>query len=94
LHIGEMAKTETERELTSAEIIRELRGPLPEDDPDMVLENGEYVPRRRAVLTSTEAEAVESVLRDLRALPKGTTLSWPEISGFLRRIHGPHGRRR
>jgi hypothetical protein len=90
----DMAKTDTERELTSAEIIRELRGPLPADDPDMVLENGEYVPRRKAILTPEEAEAVESVLRDLRALPKGTTLTWPEISEFLRRIHGPYDRSR
>lgn len=83
-----MAKTEekVERELTSAEIIRELRGPLPEDDPYMVLENGQYEPRRKAVLSPEEAEAVESVLRDLRALPKGTILPWPEILAFLDRL--------
>src|SRR5688572_287270 len=78
----DMAKTEekTERELTSAEIIRELRGPLPEDDPDMVLENGQYEPRRKAVVSPEHREAVQAVLRDLRALPKGTPNCWTSRS--------------
>lgn len=84
----DMAKTveRSERELSSAEIIRELRGPLPEDDPDMVLENGQYVPRCRAETSPEHREAVEAVLRDLQALPKGTLLTMEEVVAFTRRL--------
>jgi hypothetical protein len=91
LHISGMTKTEekVERELTSAEIIRELRGPLPEDDPHFELVDGEYVLRNPRVLSPAEKEAVQGVLRDLQALPPGTTLPWPDIIALLARLPGP-----
>jgi hypothetical protein len=84
-----MAKTvekEQERELSSADIIRELRGPLPEDDPHFALVDGKYVLRNPKVLSPAETEAVQGVLRDLKALPKGTILTWPEIGAYLARM--------
>lgn len=71
---------------SSADDIRDFRGPLPEDDPDMVLKNGEYVPRNERVLAPDEREAVEALIRELQALPKGTTLTPDEILAFVRRL--------
>lgn len=76
------------RNWTSADVIRELRGPLPEDDPNFELIDGKYVPRRIRELTSEEDDAVQSVLRDLDALPAGTTLTIAEVSALLRRLPG------
>lgn len=75
------------RTWSSADDIRELRGPLPEDDPNFELVDGRYVPRGKPrELSTDEREACESVLRDLHALPKGTTLTIEEIGAFLRRL--------
>ena len=83
-----MAKTEERTELlNSADIIRELRGPLPEDDPDMILVDGRYEPRRRAPeLSPEQKEAFASVVRDLEALPEGKTLTMDEVLAFTSRL--------
>lgn len=83
-----MAKTieKSEGVRSSADYIRELRGPLPEDDPHFELVDGEYVPRRKRELSPEEHEAIEAVLHDLDALPQGTTLTISEISAYLRRL--------
>jgi len=84
-----MAKTvEKKRDRRSADIIRELRGPLPEDDPYMMLENGGYVRREPAEMSPEKKDAVRSVLRDLQALPKGTTLTMEEVAAFVHRLPG------
>jgi hypothetical protein len=71
---------------TSADDIRDFRGPLPEDDPDMVLKDGQYVPRNERVLTAEEEEAVQALIQELQALPKGTTLTADERLAFIRRL--------
>jgi hypothetical protein len=71
---------------SSADDIRDFRGPLPEDDPDMVLKNGQYVPRNEKVLSAEEKEVVEALIGELRALPKGTTLTPDEVLAFVRRL--------
>lgn len=70
--MGKAAEKPKQHEMTSAEIIRELRGPLPDDDPEYqrFLERGETPPR-----SAQEQEAIEAVLRDLRAVPEGTQLT-------------------
>ena len=95
LQSNEMAKTVATRDQervkgpegwTSAGDIRDFRGPLPEDDPDMVLKNGQYVPRNEMVLSPEEREAVQGLIRELKALPKGTTLTPDEMLAFIRRL--------
>jgi hypothetical protein len=90
LHISEMAKVDEKRDSrwSSAAIIRELRGPLPEDDPHFELVDGEYVLRKPFELTPAQREAVEGVIRDLQALPKGTILTMDEIAALVARLPG------
>jgi hypothetical protein len=84
-----MAKTEEKQDRwSSAAIIREMRGPLPEDDPDFELVDGKYVPRKPFELSPEQAEAVEGVLRDLRSRPKGTILTMDEIAELVARLPG------
>ncbi|HYI11077.1 MAG TPA: hypothetical protein VEK57_18615 [Thermoanaerobaculia bacterium] len=71
---------------TSADDIRDFRGPLPEDDPDMILKDGQYVPRNEMVLSAEEREAVLTLIQELKALPKGTTLTADERLAFIRRL--------
>jgi hypothetical protein len=69
---------------SSADMIRELRGPLPEDDPEyqrFIASGGDSVQESHA-----DQEAVEAVLRDLRALPPGTTLTNEEVLAFITRL--------
>ncbi|MEA2464580.1 MAG: hypothetical protein QOJ98_2327 [Acidobacteriota bacterium] len=85
----DMAKSvEKKRDSRSADIIRELRGPLPEDDPYMMLENGRYVRREPVEMSPEQTEAVRSVLHDVRALPKGTTLTIEEVAAYVHRLPG------
>jgi hypothetical protein len=85
-----MAKTREEvaQRFNSAAIIRELRGPLPEDDPYFELVDGEYVPRKPFELTAEQEEAVDGVLRDLHALPPGTILSMDAVAALVARMPG------
>jgi hypothetical protein len=69
----DMAKTvETERAVGSA----------------MLIENGRHVRRGRIEMSPENQEAVRSVLRDLQALPKGTTLTLEEVAAFVHRLPG------
>jgi hypothetical protein len=81
--MAKVAEKTKRQEMTSAEIIRELRGPLPEDDPEYqrFLERGE-TPSRSA----QDEEAIESVRRELAALPPGTKLSNEELFALLDRL--------
>jgi hypothetical protein len=81
-----MAKTAEkpqQKELTSAEIIRELRGPLPEDDPEYQRFMASEGERERS---PQEKKAVEQVRRELEALPEGTKLTNEQVLAFVERL--------
>jgi hypothetical protein len=85
--MGKAAEKTTHHAMTSADIIRELRGPLPDDDPEFQKFLASGGARTRS---ARDQEAAEAVLRDLRALPEGTKLTNEELFAFIQRLPPMH----
>lgn len=80
--MGKAAEKTTQHAMTSADIIRELRGPLPDDDPEFQ----KFLASGEARTSSARDQAVEAVLQDLRALPEGTKLTNEELFALIQRL--------
>lgn len=84
-----MSKTEERVERSkSAAYVRELRGPLPEDDPFFECVDGQQVLRQRPVLTEAQKASVREVIRELDALPADAVLSMNELVRLAGRLPG------